>query len=621
VEKREKTTGALVTAFDGDGIVQSDPTSGTNKITSITIDDSYIYIGGYQWGSSDGGCALGQECWRLEKRDKTTGALVTSFDTDGIVQSDPTGSNDQITSIIVDDNYIYIGGYQLGASDGGCAVGNTCWRLEKRDKTTGSLVTAFDTDGIVQSDPTNDTDQISSITVDINYIYIGGYQYGVSDGGCAAGDFCWRLEKRDKTTGALVTAFDTDGIVQSDPTSGQDIVTSITIDGSYVYIGGYQYGVSDGGCALGQDCWRLEKRDITTGALVTDFDGDGIVQSDPTSSIDQVTSITVYGSYIYIGGYQWGSSDGGCAVGLACWRLEKRDKTTGALVTAFDTDGIVQSDPTSTGDGITSITVDDSYIYIGGNQGGASDGGCALGNQCWRVEKRSITTGALDTSFGNIVTGKAVQSDPTSASDIISSTATDDNYIYIGGYQQGASDGECSVGSYCWRLEKRDKTTGALVTAFDTDGIVQSDPSSSIDQISSIAVDGSYIYIGGYQWGSSDIGCATGNNCWRLEKRDKTTGALVTAFGGDGIVQSDPTSSADQITSITVDASYIYIGGFQLGASDGGCSVGSYCWRLEKRDITTGALVTAFDTDGIVQSDPTNNLDQINSITVYGEYI
>jgi hypothetical protein len=658
LEKRDITTGAIISGFGTNGVVISDPTSDDDRITSITIDSSYIYVGGYQNGASDGGCVTGGTCWRLEKRDITTGALVTAFDSDGIVQSDPTNSGDLLTSIAIDSSYIYLGGYQETGS--GCVTGGSCWRVEKRDITTGQLVGAFDSDGIVQSDPTNLYEQISSITIDASYIYLGGNA-----------NSAWRLEKRDITTGALVNAFGSNGVIISDPTSGGDwlgsivvddsyvylggeswvngpgsdwrvekrdkitgalvggfgsggvvstslewdeVITSIAVDSSYIYLGGLQASLSTG-CPTGSFCWRIEKRNKTTGALINAFDSDGKIISDPTINDDRIVSISIDSSYIYIGGHQTGASDGGCTNGGSCWRLEKRDITTGALVTAFDSDGIVQSDPAGIGFmSIQSVTKDANYIYTAGYQDSGND--CVTGSYCWRLEKRDITSGDLVTAFDS---DGIVQSDPTNGMDIIYSVAIDSSYIYLAGYQ--ATGSGCVTGGSCWRLEKRDITTGALVTAFDSDGIVQSDPTSGTDRINSITIDSSYIYLGGYQTGASDGGCAIGSSCWRLEKRDITTGALVTAFDSDGIVQSDPTSSADQIFSVVVDSSYIYLGGYQTGASDGGCAIGSGCWRLEKRDITTGALVTAFDSDGIVQYDPTSNSDVIVSMVIDSSYI
>jgi hypothetical protein len=50
---------------------------------------------------------------------------------------------------------------------------------------------------------------------------------------------------------------------------------------------------------------------------------------------------------------------------------------------------------------------------------------------------------------------------------------------------------------------------------------------------------------------------------------------------------------------MAIDATYIYVAGY-----DSTVSAADSQWRIEKRDITTGALVTAFDTDGIVQVNP-----------------
>jgi len=188
------------------------------------------------------------------------------------------------------------------------------------------------------------------------------------------GGSAWRIEKRDKTTGALVTAFDGDGVVISDLITGTDVAHAITSDSSYIYIAGYCDG--EAACGGGTDnAWRIEKRDKTTGALVTAFDGDGIVISDPTTSNDQARAITIDSSYIYIAGYC--GTDCGPTGGTA-WYIEKRDKTTGALVTAFDGDGIVISDIGTGGDVAHAITIDSSYIYIAGqcDDGSGCAGGC-----------------------------------------------------------------------------------------------------------------------------------------------------------------------------------------------------------------------------------------------------
>ena len=621
VEKRNKTTGALVAAFDSDGVIISEFPVGYGAIQSIAIDGSYLYLAGSQYDVVDGGCSAGRYCWRVEKRDITTGALVTAFDTNGIVHSNPEEYYDgHLQSIVIDASYIYLGGYQYEVKDGGCSASKVCWRVEKRDITTGALVTAFDTNGILQSAGSGFGDYIYSMAVDATYLYVGGVQHGVLNGGCTASNYCWRIEKRNKTTGALITAFDTDGILHSNPANASfdnDILRSLSIDASYIYLAGVQQGVGGGGCATSESCWRIEKRDITSGALVTAFDTDGIVVSNPASSLEYVNASTIDSSYIYVGGYQSGAAAGDCQTVGTCWRLEKRDITTGALVTAFDTEGVVNingADASFTK--ITTIAKDDSFIYLGGAQTSPHND-CEDG-YCWRIEKRDKASGDLVIAFDS----DGVLVINTTNNTELNSIVVDSSYIYIAGAHYSDANVECDESWSCWHLEKRDITTGALVTAFSSDGVVLSDPvEGGDDAIKTIAVDSSYVYLGGFQSGVADGGCVADVSCWRIEKRDITSGALVNAFSTDGIIVSNPNGDNSQVDTILVDASYLYIGGFQSGASDGGCALGSGCWRIEKRDKTTGALVTAFSTDGIVQSDPTASYDAIQSMTMDSSYL
>jgi hypothetical protein len=536
IEKRLLTTGALVSGFGTSGVF----TEASFTPFTLAIDGTYMYAAG--WDGADS---------RIEKRLLTTGAVDSGFGTSGIITGPTITYVDQ--DIVNDSRYMYVVGYDA-TSD---------WRIEKRDIATGTLAgpPTFGTGGVQWSDPTTGSDQLNDMAIDSSNIYTAGYQTG----GCALFQECWRIEKRNIGTGALVTAFDTDGIVQSDPTSLVDKTNAIAIDANYIYVGGEQG--NGGACSAGLSCWRLEKRDITTGALVTAFDGDGIVNGDFSANTESILSVAVDSSYVYTAGYDGTNGN--------VMRIEKRNKTTGALVTAFDTDGIVQS---IVGDIIYDIAIDSTYIYAVGSESGA---GCTSGSFCWRYEKRDITTGALVTAFDS---DGAVTIDPSTGFDWIYSVAIDSSYIYAGGFQTAG----CPVGLECWRYEKRDITTGALVTAFDSDGILQSDPTSgTTERIYTLAIDSNYLYAGGYQ--NNGSGCTTGLGCWRLEKRNITTGALVIAFDGDGIVQVDPTLSVEQINAIVTDSSYLYVGGYQGDSS--GCDTGSSCWRLEKRDITTGALV------------------------------
>jgi hypothetical protein len=405
----------------------SNPSSGNDSAYSITSDNNYIYIVG-----SDASPANCQ--WCIEKRDKTTGALDANFGTNGAVVSNPSSGNDVAYSITSDNNYLYIVGVDLSpAAIPGNLSGDAQWRIEKRDKIAGVLDANFGTGGVITNNPGRGEDRPNSIIVDNNYLYIGGYD-------TIPGDHQWRIEKRDKTTGALDANFGTGGVITLNPGSCSDGVTSITADNTYLYIAGYDS--SPGGSIPGNAQWRIEKRDKTTGVLVANFGTNGVVVSNPSGSssgIDYPYSIITDNVYLYIAGSDYSTTN--CT---SQWRIEKRDKITGALDANFGTNGVVVSNPsTSTSDIPYSIITDNNYLYIGGYD-------TIPGNPQWRIEKRDKIAGALDVNFG---TNGAVVSNPSSKPDIAYYLIADNTHLYITGY-------DYSPGNYEWRIEKRDKTTG-----------------------------------------------------------------------------------------------------------------------------------------------------------------
>ena len=84
---------------------------------------------------------------------------------------------------------------------------------------------------------------------------------------------------------------------------------------------------------------------------------------------------------------------------------------------------------------------------------------------------------------------------------------------------------------------------------------------------------------------------------------------MINAFGSSGIVESEAVSYIG-FASGSIDSSYIYVGGIHQGPGVGE-------WRTEKRDITTGALINGFGTNGVVQNDPSDSDSEfVGSITV-----
>jgi hypothetical protein len=306
----------------------------------------------------------------------------------------------------------------------------------------------------------------------------------------------------------------------------------------------------------GNKQFRLEKRNLTTGALITGFGTSGVITSNPTSSDDQINGIAIDGSGVYVTGSQ--------EVCLGCnskWRIEKRDLTTGTVI------WFQISDPSVTPDGSNAITVDSSGVYVVGTVG------ISIFNWAWRVEKRDLFTG--DTIWTQTI-------DPTFAGDSPLAIAADPSGIYVAGavFDTIAGSGDR------WRIEKRDLSTGGIIWSQSGNG----------ERAQGIAVDTSGIYVAGNHFFSAS------DDDWRIEKRDLFAGTLMSSFGTGGIVLSNPGTGLDNATGISINSTNIYISGSDENSGDPQ-------WRLEERDLITGALTC------ITSSNPSNGADNAYSIT------
>ncbi len=380
----------------------------------------------------------------------------------------------------------------------------------------------------------------------------------------------WRIEKRNLSDGTLVSAFGVGGSTTTDPSTGADQILAIASSSDAIFVGGYD-------SAVGAGQWRIEKRDATDGSLVTAFSGDGIVTYNAASDIDQITSMTADDSYLYVTGFE--DDD------LGVWQIHKYDINDGTLVGAFGTSGTIRQTLAASGDERPQrIKVDNDYLYIAGWDN-------VPGNIEWRIEKRNKTTGALcisgtECAAGTFGVGGVATSNPSLNSDYIYAMTIDDSYIYVGGH-----DGAVSAANTQWRIEKRDIITGALVTAFDTDGIIQVNPNTVIDWITDMLVDDTYLYVGGF------IGSTAGT--WRIEKRDKTSGALDTNFSTNGTALSDD-GTDDRPNAIGLGNGYLYTAGY-------GNAPGDNQWLIEKRATTTG--LRSNDDFGANDCTGTRNID------------
>ena len=221
------------------------------------------------------------------------------------------------------------------------------------------------------------------------------------------------MEKRDLTTGALIPAFGAGGVVTSNPSGSFDGPYDIAVDATGIYVVGDDQ-------IPGNSQWRIEKRDLTNGNLLW------VQTSNPSAQDDTARGVAVDSSGIYVVGVRevwvWDND----------WYMEKRDLTNGNLLWTKT------SNPS--GDNIdeaNGVTVDSSGIYVVGFISLLGEG-----NIGWRIEKRDLT--------GNVLWEKISSS---SGADSAGGVTVGSNGIYVVGSDNAPGNAQ-------WRIEKRESGGG-----------------------------------------------------------------------------------------------------------------------------------------------------------------
>jgi hypothetical protein len=642
VEKRDRTTGALVAGFGSGGVVTSALPNDQGEPHDIAVDGTHLFVVGSQDADAS---------WRIEKRSIVDGSLDPAFGTGGVITLDDAGTYaDEATAIVLDGASLYVAGRFVDA------LSNTIWRIDKRAKTDGSPDPTF-------SYVSTAFGGARALARDATHLYVGGEQS--------------RFEKVDAITGALDPAFGAGGGVTIDTSPYLSSVMSIGLDATHAYV---LSQVTAG-------WWRVDKLALADAAPDPAFGGGtGTIDTQFAGSSEQGSAVAVSGGAIFLaerdGAFasnprwiikKFAASDGapegaagagdllaldagdafdilvdGTAVfvtgkdpaGMVTQKLLASDGTPDV---AFGPSGVVESSgPTDT---VLALAIDGDDLYIGLGSPG-------------RIEKRNRLTGARDPVWPSavstpgpaaiVVTGGTVYvigGSPPGLSRYAADTgffqgasfapvgglptggATDGTFMYAvassgvlrfsmstglhdplwgasggldvaveGGYVFVAGFEVVSGGDFQWRLLKADTVTGASAPGFGLAGVETSDPSTGNDQPRALAVGGGCVYVCGFDE-------ANVSRRWRIEKRSAATGILDGAFGSGGVVTMDPGPGDDEATEILLDGAHLYVAGFFS-------TPGNRAWRIERRIAATGALDGAFGTDGVIVSDPAPDVDE-----------
>jgi hypothetical protein len=464
---------AAPSTADGTTVVQTIPLSGAATSTMVTgLTNGTTYRFKFIASDPSGNASVGGVGSFVDASPSRAGQPVTGWGSSGVVTSNPSARDEQPFFMAFNGSTAFVGG-----TDQSPGSNNWQWRIEARSRTSGALSSGFGTSGVVTSNPSTGDDVAFACVVHNGDLFVVGY-----DESQGLGDLQWRIERRSASTGSLVTGFGTGGVVTSNPSSGGDIPRACVTDGTSLYVAGW-----DASAGSSDLRWRIEKRSLSNGGLVSGFGTGGVVTVNPSTRVDGVIATAIDASAIYLVG-----ADSTPGTGDEQWRIEKRSLSTGALVTAFGTNGVVTVNPSSSLDEAWSVAIDGSFLYAGG-----FDHSIGGGDYQWRVEKRSLTTGALDTGFAS---NGVLTVNPSSGDDTLAEVLVVGTDMYLAGWDESPGWPD-----YQWRVEKRAAGSGALNAGFGGTGVVVSDPSSGDDSPNGLAVSGTTLYVFGYDdTGGSD---------------------------------------------------------------------------------------------------------------------
>ena len=364
------------------------PSDDEDEAAGVAVDSTGVYIVGYYRST----LRTSDFIWRIEKRNLTDGSVIWTQ------TSNPSAEFDGAYAVAVDSSGLYV----IGSDS---SPGNSEWRIEKRSLSTGALIPTFGTDGVVANNPSALDDGPSRVAVDASGIYVVGFDE-------SPGNWEGRVEKRNLTDGSLIWT------QTINPSDGYDSATDVAVDSSGVYIVGYDE-------SIGNSEWRIEKRSLSTGALIPTFGTDGAVANDLSDGSDSAFGVAVDSTGIYVVGRDYSPAN-------PAFRTEKRSLTDGSLVWGYT------SNPSTGTDLAGDVAVDSTGVYIIGWDE-------SPGNYEWRIERRSLTDGSLTWEE---------TSNPSSGDDYANEISVDVSGIYVVGTDRTPGNDE-------WRIEKREPSRPA----------------------------------------------------------------------------------------------------------------------------------------------------------------
>jgi len=449
---RYSATGTLDTTFDTDGKVTTDFSGGSDQALAVAFhaSDGKIIAAGAAFNG------IGGNDFSLA-RYTSTGALDTTFDTDGKVTTDFPGGSDAARALAIqsDGKIIVVGN------------NNNDFALTRLNS-NGSVDTAFGTSGQVITDFFNGTDQAFAVAIQPGDGKI--VVAGVASSSSTGSDFALA---RYNTDGTLDTTFDTDGKVTTPVSAGADpdqaFAVAVQSDGKIVAAGFANSSTHGNDFAL--------VRYNADGSLDSAFGTAGIVTTDFSGRADQAFAVAIQtdGKIVAAGSANNGATGNDFAIA--------RYTSGGVLDMSYGTGGKVTTDFAGGADQALAVAIQASGKVIAVGRAAITstrnDFALARYNTLGNLDPTFGTNGKANTSFsGGDDRGLAI------------ALQSHGKFAVAGVAANAGTANDFAVARYFY--------DGTLDSGFGTGGKVTTDFSGGDDQASAVAfqTDGKIVAAG-----------------------------------------------------------------------------------------------------------------------------
>lgn len=259
------------------------PLIGEGKDIVVQTDGKIVAVG---WQNINNSAYAYNGSVIIVARLNSDGTLDTSFNGTGIQTININGFDNANTVALQNDGKIVVGGYTKN--------GSIFEAIVVRLNIDGSLDTSFDTDGIVTLTTGNNDDRFNDIAIQTDGKIIACGQNS------SFGSLLDFMTVRFHTNGSLDTSFNNTGIVYTNFDISSDIATCLTIQSdNKILVGGYTNSSISGNYSKNLAVARYN----INGSLDATFSGDGKLSVGFEYDDEIINSISISGSRIYLGGY------------------------------------------------------------------------------------------------------------------------------------------------------------------------------------------------------------------------------------------------------------------------------------------------------------------------------